>query len=242
MYYRVRLSDAAVELPKVVQLLNTKKQAALLTPIHERALQSWAMHEGTSDDVARLVEAMLEARLKHSEETAPERVQYVRRAEQMFDAYLTRSKRYWMTLLFEFVWLSGVVLLVAAPWLRSGGRLLWSVCLGIAPLVLFFPVYCGYGDYTFSSCFPDGGVFYPDVLRQFPVIFSQTQIDSWLVARCPPLFDSFAQNPRGKDMDAFVLFSTPGPVGICLTGLGPAIMLYVLLPVARTLWRRNPKI
>ena len=236
-YYRVRLDDAKKQLPRVVQLIDAQRLKKSLAPIRERAFESWVMTDGSATDVANLVEAMLVARLKHMEETAPERVQYIHESEQVFNAFFEKSKRYWITLSFEFTWLNGVVLLVAYPWLRNSGRVLWSVCLGIAPIVLFIPAYCGYASFVFTSCFPDGGVFYPDVLRWFPRL-RPTQIDHWLVPQFPQVFDIFAQQPREIPRMAVTYFEGTWPVGLVAVGLIPAIMLYVVWPTTCTLSQR----
>jgi hypothetical protein len=236
MFHRVRLDEAAIQLPGVVKLIVTQRLKESLSPVRERAFESWIMTDGSATDVANLVEAMLAARLKHMEETEPDRVQYVHRAERVFDATLERSKRYWMTQLFEFTWLSGVVLLIAYPWLRNSGRLSWSICLGIAPLVLYFPNLCGYALYTFSSCFPDGGIFYPDVVRWLPCI-SPTRVDVWLNSRFPPMFDWLAQLPHGNERTRVDRAGT-GPVGLVAVGLIPAILLYFVWPNACTMSQR----
>ncbi len=236
MFYRVRLDEAAKQLPRVVQLMDAQRLNKSLSPVRERAFESWSMTDGSATDVANLVEAMLAARLKHMEETEPHRVQYLHRYEQEFDALRERSKQYWMTQLFEFTWLSGVVLLIAYPWLRNSGRRAWSVCLGIAPLVLYFPNLCGYALYTFTSCFPSGGIFYPDVLRWLPCI-SPTRIDAWLMSRLPPMFDGMAQLQYGNERTTVDGAGT-GPVGLVAVGLIPAILLYVVWPITCTLSQR----
>ena len=195
------------------------------------------MTDGSATDVANLIETMLAARVKHMEDTEPHRVQYLRKYEQEFNALRNRSNQYWMTQLFEFTWLSGVVLLIAYPWLRNSGRLSWSVCLGIAPLALYFPNLCGYSLYTFTSCFPSGGIFYPDVLRWFPCI-SLTRIDAWLIARLPPMFDWLAQFEYGNERTMIPDGAGTGPVGLVEVGLIPAILLYVVWPVICTLSQR----
>lgn len=231
MYYRIRLSDAATELPKVVQLVKAKKQDGSLPNFYAIAFESRRSREYSADDVRDSVNTILTAQFQHLQDTSMERVQLDQQAKQIFNDRLERSKRYWVTLLFEFFWLSSVAILILVPWLRSGGRLLWSMCVAFAPLVLFFPIWCGYCDYTFSSCFPDGGVLYPDVVRGFPIFFELSQIDSWLIARCPPLFDSFAQNPNGKDASALLHFPPPGPISLFLTCLVPVFIANAVLPV-----------
>ena len=236
MCYRIRLDAAAGQLPRVVQLIDAQRLKKSLSAVHERTFESWVMTDGSATDVANLIETMLAARLKHMEDTEPHRVQYLRKYEQEFSALRDRSKRYWMTQLFEFTWLSGVVLLIAYPWLRNSGRLSWSICLGFAPLVLHFPNLCGYSLYTFTSCFPSGGIFYPDVLRWFPCI-SPTRIDVWLIARLPPMFDWLAQFEYGNERTMIPDGAGPGPVGLVAVGLIPAILLYIVWPLARSLWR-----
>ena len=237
-YYRVRLVDAAAQLSRVIPLVNAKRQDGSLPEVISTCFDFRADGQFSGDDAGRFANDVRHAQLQHLKSTAPERVIHYQRSEQLFSDHLERSKRYWLTLLFEFSWLSGVIILTALPWLRNGGPLAWTTCVGGASLLLFCPVWCGYCSYTFTSCFPDGGVFYPDVVRRFPVFFEARQIDSWLIQHCPVLFDAVSQHPISDVDSARRLFPPPGPTGVLLTVVSLLLCAHVVLAIVRLRYRR----
>lgn len=65
----------------------------------------------------------------------------------------------------EWVYLSGVVVFAAWPWLRNLGRWRWGIHFALLPWLLMLPYYLGYCSWTFSPEMPSGGVVYPRILK-----------------------------------------------------------------------------
>ena len=146
-----------------------------------------------------------------------------------------RAKRYWLTALFEFGYLAGLILFIAIPWLRKGGRLAWSIHLGLVPLLLLLPWYLGYVPWVFTSAFPNGGILYPWLvihLRGFP----WTGVDSFILQHSPKILEPLSQS-SGPPM-AITGLGAFGPVaafwigvaiGACSFGIG-TVYRYIRKP------------
>src|SRR5262249_29883949 len=75
-----------------------------------------------------------------------------------------RTRWYWATLLFEWLFLSGLVLFAAWPWVRGQGWRGWAIRAGLLPMLFMLPVYLGYATTSYTSAGPSGGILYPWLL------------------------------------------------------------------------------
>ena len=120
-----------------------------------------------------------------------------------------------MTVAFEFAVLAGTVVFAAIPWLRKAGRWAWSIHLGALPVLLVLPWFLGYASWTFTSCFPAGGIVYPYVISPFRMVPS-TSIDEFILERFPKPLERLTQ-PQGPWM-AVTGTGYPSPVTILVLG------------------------
>ena len=134
---------------------------------------------------------------------------------EAFNVRWDRAKRYWLTATFEFVWLAGVIVFAAMPWLRNAGRLGWSIHWGLIPILLYIPWFFGYAQLTFSSLCPAGGIVYPWVISPFGLL-PWTEADLAVMKHVPTLLEPLSQLPGS--WFGLLGFSGPGPFGN--TGLG----------------------
>ncbi len=157
--------------------------------------------------------------------------------EQMFWRRLARVNWYWANVVFEWVFLSGLVLFALWPGIRKLSALRWAVHVGLLPVMFMLPTYLGYASYSFTTVGPCGGILYPFLLTGLHG-GSVTEFDSLLLAALPkvlvPLSTSF-----GSPM-VFSGRGMPGPTsaviaGICLA----ALILVVNLGVRQWIKRRS---
>jgi hypothetical protein len=216
--HRVRLSELAPSVPAMVRVLEEKVEAGSAGPFHAGMLDRWNREDGEPRDIERLLRCRSEAYLAFLKDYDADIHAYRLENERGFSVRWQRAERFWLTLLFEFVWLAGVIVFAAIPWLRRAGRLGWAIHLALVPPLLFLPHFLGYAPYTFTSLFPDGGVAYPYAIRVFGALpLPWTDLDTWLMDRAPRWFQPFAQQ-AGMPL-AMTGMGGIGPVSICGLGL-----------------------
>src|SRR5262245_2388410 len=171
--YRVPLTELVPQLTAFQTELKRNAEHGDGTPYHDYLLANWTQKASNENEVRRLIGVMREAKLVALEARDKEEGEhYDRRADRIEDdadflERWQRAERYWLTVLFEFVWLTLVLWFAAWPWIRSRGRLAWAVHLGLTLPLLFVPFFLGYAPYTFTSAFPGGGIYYPYVIIRF---------------------------------------------------------------------------
>jgi hypothetical protein len=84
--------------------------------------------------------------------------------EQLFWQRWPRARWYWATIIFEWAFLSGLVLFALWPVIRNRSAMRRSVHVALLPLLFLLPAYLGYATYSFTSAGPSGGVVYPFLL------------------------------------------------------------------------------
>lgn len=163
--YRVREGDAVADFPAVVIRLRELFEGADACEIPVW-YELWRQAPAGQQDAASLLDCVWSQRLARMGEWScdPPPGQQVM---QFFNERWSRHQRYWQTQLFEFCYLSAVLLVVAWPWLRAGRAWRWALHLGVAPILLFLPYFLGYATFTFTSRGPSGGVFYPWLISPF---------------------------------------------------------------------------
>jgi hypothetical protein len=105
--------------------------------------------------------------LDHLKADEPDLYSYRRSEEQFVDQRWDRSKWYWANIVFEWIFLSGLVLFATWPMRGDKGWRSWAVHLGFLPILFMMPAYLGYATLTFTSAGPSSGVLYPWLLMNF---------------------------------------------------------------------------
>jgi hypothetical protein len=253
---RVSSSAAAADLPKVVHLLENAPQGMLRKEV-ELAFQSWCSLAPTKKDAAHLLD---EIQSSWTEDLRRVDSESYGELLSSFDTEWERASRFWATELFEFAYLSGLILVVAVPWMRGAGRLGWAMHLGLLPILLMLPYYLGYASATFNSyryssvdrtvvgvVWPlalerdldfvtreGGGMVYPHLVFVCRVL-PWTSLDSSLTGCVPPVLQPLSQMPE----PACVCYRRAGPVAMSL--LSVAIGLFVFGVGTLVRWGRRKR-
>jgi hypothetical protein len=142
-------------------------------------------------------------------------------SEHEFEAFLVslrwaRNKWYWANIVFEWLFLSGLVLFAAWPMLRRKGWRCWAIHLGMLPMLFLLPVYLGYATFSFTSAGPTGGVLYPWLLMNISG-GSCNSFDRQILAYTPKILEPLSA-PIGSPL---VLSGRgmPGPTTMAIAGL-----------------------
>ncbi len=165
-------------------------------------------------------------RLKANRTKSEAAYRYALSEDQAFDERWARAGRFWLNIVCESAYFAGLILFVLWPWMRGERRAwLWSLHLGLLPLLLMLPYYSGYASWTFTSAGPGGGVLYPWVIswfRRFPVF---TGADQWVLARIPKVLE-----PLSQPLGPWLVISGGGSLGpVMAVVLGAGIGLLVVL-------------
>ncbi|MHC4475787.1 MAG: hypothetical protein ACYTEL_09075 [Planctomycetota bacterium] len=191
--FRIRRSEAMAEFTKVVDKLESK--------VPKRDPNSWFIAgylkwkeqtEATADDANALLNNIAEARDARHRARSPEGYAYQKLDDYFFERRLRQAKRYWANLVFEFLFLSGLVWLALWPMLRGKQPWRWALHLGLVPLLFIAPVYLGYATYTFTSRGPSGGVLYPWLVLPFAG-GSMNHVDRFILERIPQILEPLSQ-------------------------------------------------
>jgi hypothetical protein len=161
--YRVPVRLADADLPAVVGAL--KANRATIPEWANAGFAAWLRLPKSEQSGMSLQRSMRQAYLDDWSAEDPRIARSIREDEADFLRRWDEHQRYWLTCLFEIVWLSSVVVFAAYPWVRGGGLTRWAWQLSLLPLWIFTPHYLGYAPLTFTSAYPVGGIVYPAVLR-----------------------------------------------------------------------------
>jgi len=194
--YRVPRAEAVAYFPQVL----SKLEAAAPDEVGAYVLagyRSWRQQGGSPgappEDLLSAIRAAYIAQIKEDDE---ELAAYIAGEERNFTERWRRVQRWWLNVLFEFVYLVGLSLFTAWPWLRRKGAVAWACHTAFAPLLLFLPYYLGYAEYTFTSAGPSGGALYPWLIVWFRPLSWWTSLDTALYGIVPRLLDPLSQ-PTG---------------------------------------------
>jgi hypothetical protein len=191
--FKVRESDGMAHFPRVLEQLNAEaKNADPNNYVRAGYLQWRAMEQKERNGVQGLLEEIHKARAALFRSKSPERNGYERLQLYLLKERLRQAKWYWANLLFEFVFLSGLVWFTLWPTIRRKRPWLWALHFGLAPLLFMLPVYLGYATYTFTSRGPSGGVLYPWLLT-FSYGGRMNSLDRRIIDRLPQILEPLSQ-------------------------------------------------
>jgi hypothetical protein len=203
--YPVPEEEVLAAFPEVREQLDRPREN--VPPFIEAGIRNWAARDPGREDAAALLEEIRSAWLgppgRGDEQSRDYRLALEQYTEQR---RLEAWKWWWVTIPFEVVFLTGLLLFAAWPWLIKAGKWRWSLHLGLLPPLFFAPYLLGYAPLTFTSAFPQGGAFYPHLLIQFRGL-PRTPIDRAVLPHIP--------RPLAR------LSPGPGPV-LSISGFGAA--------------------
>lgn len=205
---RVRASEIRADFPKVMRQLDPSTLPA--------ECQEWlrTADPGTVSADAFLA-ALRRARLNESEYREDDLAE-----ERSVRHRWSRSKRYWLNIVFEFIHLSALVLFIAWPWLHRRPWWRQAVHLGLLPPLLFLPFFLGYCRLAATSAGPVGGVLYPFLIGPFGQLPCGS-FDYAILEKIPLLLEPLSQ-PLGP-----VTSISGGPIGptaVIAIGLALAVI------------------
>ena len=221
--YRLRPAEALAAFPRVRERLDAGEPGEPW-PHVQVGYRAWRAADPEGADPLTLAAKVRAAALERDREADPE--MYAYRAAQEPDAaeHWRRASRYPLTVAAECVFLAGMTLFAAWPWLTRRGRLGWALHLGLLPPLLFLPFWLGYAPWTFTSA-PSGGVLYPWLLWQFPAP-PWTPLDAALARQFPQPLEPLSQTPG--PMMVLSRRSMPGPVAVAGIGLALGLTVFWL--------------
>ena len=192
--YRVPRAEAAADYPEVIRRLEAPASPDN-QPLRPRLARDVIQHNraAVEHDPEAFLVLLHEAHLRHWREERPESYQYVLSEEVRFTERWACVGRYWLNILFECAFFSGLLLFAFWPWLRRLRAWRWAVHLGLLPLLLLVPYYLGYAGWTFTSMGPSGGVLYPWVIVWFRGVPPWTPLDQWAIEALPKVLEPLSQ-------------------------------------------------
>jgi hypothetical protein len=171
-----------------------------------------------------LVAEIRRAHFDHYKKDDPGLFSYLESEEWSTRIRWHQSKWYWSNIAFEWLFLSGLVLFAAWPFLWDKCWWSWAIHWGLIPMLFMLPVFLGYARLSFTSAGPTGGVIYPWLL------FichggSCNDLDGQILAYTPqvlaplsaPIGSALSLSGRGM----------PGPTTMVIAGLVIASLVFV---------------
>jgi hypothetical protein len=231
-------SEVVSDFPKVVQKFRKSAGETNRAPIFLRAA---AIVERTpSNDLSpeKFLSLLREQRLRLFRENSETLYQQEISDEIDFGKRWKTVRRFWINVLFEVVFFTGLILFAIWPWLFERARWKWSFHLGFLPLLLFLPYYAGYAAWTFTSAGPSGGALYPWVIVWFRKISFWTPIDQWMLENFPKFLE-----PLSQSNGPMLSISGGRPLGIVSATLIGAAIAFLASPlVERFVGRLKQKV
>ena len=222
--YRLKREDALADWPKVLDNLRRADQEGNSSnSAFTRMYRSWPLARPGGDSADELPAHVREARLEWAKERGEESYQLMLAEEKGFEERWARAGRYWVNVLFEFVFLGAVLIFLLWPWLRRKGAIRWILHVGFTPLLLFLPMYLGYAEWSGTCVGPSGGVLYPWVTTLLPDC-PWTMSEAEVVAAIPKVLEPISQLP-GPMISFTGGTRTPSPLMLLMIPLWPILIV-----------------
>lgn len=225
---RVEDQAALAEFPKVVAKLDQQlREQGPTTPVLE-GYESWLAEDASRSDAHLLLRKARESQDLYWRKNRISSYRFRMEEGKAFDRRWESVQRYWLNVLFEFLYVGGLITFAFWPWLRRQAS--WRKCAHVAllPLLLMLPYYLGYATFTYTSAGPSGGVLYPFLiagLRGGPCLWP------WLVMVLPKPLEHVSQ-PLGP-MLSLSGGGGPGVVVCLLAGAAAGLAIFSLSSIVR---------
>lgn len=220
---KVSQADAMKDFPKVIRILKKSLGNNTLAPYVNKGFNEWLWDsEKAPNDGLLLVENIHRARLAELRLNHPELYHSRILSEEYFIRRWKRIRRYLLSVVFEFVYLTGLILFTAWPWLRNKGRTYYTVCFGLFPVLLFLPYLLGYPPDLSHKL--SGAFIYPAVIMPFVILihlFKYTGIFPFT------LFDLIAFRAMPRPLETLSQFPCPEFQANNFMGIGHVSILYI---------------
>jgi hypothetical protein len=233
--YRVEPADALALFPQVVERLRNAPPG-VLHPDVENGFREWHRADPGQANAPLLFAMIREAKLARLWQQDRQFYEFVRDEENAFGRRWERINRYGWNVALEFLFLAGLIVFAAWPWLRGAGPIRWGIHLGLVPILFFVPYWLGYARLTFTSAGPSGGVLYPELLSKFRGL-PWTRLDTEIVRNLPQVLEPLSQT-RGP-MLSLTNFGGVGPVAVVLRSLVLAALVFAAGEAIRRVKQRN---
>lgn len=236
--YTVPIARAEDDFKRAVAELKQnldKENTPAWVPPSYRAWASDVDNQGRSAE--SLILAVNDAKWAHYIEYYPEYAVSSRQHRWEFEERWAKTRWYWANLLGEWLCLSGLILWVFWPLIRSACPLSWAIHLGSSPLLFALPVYLGYATYTFTSHGPSGGVLYPWMASIVLSGGACHSLDNWLIAHTPQLLEPLSQSIGGAI--ALTGRGLHGPTTVLLFSFIIAVIVYFSTHAMRYMYKRK---
>ena len=222
--YRVPEAEVLSSFDQVVEKLRANKNNPDIYPHVRAVFEKWSNCSDLSRQNAEgLLGDIREAYLDHLKTDEPDLYSFAKSEELLVDQRWVQSKWYWTNVVFEWVFLSGLVLFGTWPMRRDRGWRSWALHLGLLPILFMLPVYLGYATFSFTSAGPSGGVLYPWLLSGF---FGGrcNELDRQILAHLPRILEPLSA-PIGMPLSLSGM-GMPGPTTMVIAGLLIALLVF----------------
>jgi hypothetical protein len=234
--YRVPEAEVNAHLPEGLGRLAREVDNGSVPQYVQDGYRAWRDSDaGAKGDLPALLSDIEEAQLALLRAQDPESVRFHLEERKATDERLQRAESFWATQLFEWVFLTGLGVILACPLLWHCGKLQTALHLGAVPVLFFLPLYLGYATYTFTSAGPSGGIVYPWLVVWFRTVdWPRVPWDRFLVRLLPHVLAPLSPS-IGSPM-ALSGGGAPGPTAVIGMGLLLGSLVY-LIPFSRKHWR-----
>jgi len=224
--FRISESEAMKDFPKVIKQLDVECDNADPNNCFLAGYMEWkALEETDRNGVEGLIEKIEKARLDLLRSRSFEPDSYTHFQRYILEKRIQQAKWYWANIVFEFVFLSGLVWFAVWPIIKGRGPFRWALHLGLVPLVFILPLYLGYATYARTSAGPSGGVLYPWIIAVLPG-GSLNKVEQVILERLPQILEPLSQG-IGSPM-ALTGRGLPQPTNVVLCSVVIAILSFVM--------------
>lgn len=226
--HRLPRSEVLADYTEVLRSLDEAAQkedaAPNLRRIYPELKQTRTAIEQNPDELLALIRNARLEQLKQEDESD---YQYFLSTEDDFAERWRRIQRYWLNVVLECVFFSGLTFFAFWPWLRGSGRAAVSIHVGLIPPLLLLPYFLGYATWTFTSAGPSGGVLYPFAILPFRRMHFLSQLDQWGWEAISKTLEPLSQSPG--PMLAVSGMGAPGPASAILIGVIISTITWAIL-------------
>lgn len=236
--YCVPLSEVTKDFDVVLGKLEEFHQAGKDRRDHVKGYLAWKELTADRRTVKALVELIKQERNIRIAKEQVDVVAYRGAEEYRFQQRWRQADWYWADFVFEWLYLSGLLLFALWPGIRGHSAIRWALHVASLPFLFFLPVYLGYATMALTSGGPGGGVLYPYLL------FicrggSCNGMDEFLLRYTPPILEPLTA-PIGSPM-ALTGFGLMGPTTAIVRGLWYGGTLIVACRIYQYFLRRRQR-
>lgn len=222
--YRVPAKEVSADFGAVVAALERASQRGQDTPFVE-GYTKWRDDKDQPRCGPALLKNINQARNRKYIQEDLDYFEFCVAEKQLFWQRWQRANWYWANIVFEWAFLTGLMLFVLWPGIRGLSAKRWAIHASLVPLLFLMPVYFGYARTSFTSAGPSGGVLYPFMLW-FCVGGSVTPFDAWVLDHLPQILEPLSV-PIGTPM-ALSGRGMPGPTYAVLAGVLAGILVFAI--------------